>query len=492
MSLSNSFLSGQSEDVDHCLLCDRAILRRDKVSIPNIQGWEAFVQKAQEWSVIDIPANDNCYRFRFVYLKVQNANTPFGKRHSSCRCIFYDQIKILRFIKRYGTVHQDPSTEMIADESRPIEEHKESRLTRSSSDHIKSFERKCVICQIIRPIESNPYNQGGLGRCEKSSSADRIIKAAFTNINIESSRFYKASKRIDLLLSGPSHDVFSADIYYHQSCYIKFTTSVQSSERKGKTDVDKEKESILMNEFLNIIRVNVLCEENAYLLNELLIDWINLCDERAIETTIYYTWQLRKRLETQFIEEIAFFPSGRNIIVHSASTNPCLYSTATLKGSGLRDTDITKGFACMVKRKISKAKKCSGNEFPCTPESLLDQLDEGPLKELYNVIYLTIRPTCNTNNYGYAITNSTNLATKIWSLANDWESLITGIKNAKQITLGMTIHRTSGSKDIANLLNKTNHAISYNDIRMQNLAWERMVMTGTANSTSIKRGKHSS
>ena len=41
--------------------------------------------------------------------------------------------------------------------------------------------------------------------------------------------------------------------------------------------------------------------------------------------------------------------------------------------------------------------------------------------------------------------------------------------------MGLVIHRLSGNKQIVNMLHKCNHAISYHDIRTQNLAWSRMM-----------------
>ena len=48
------------------------------------------------------------------------------------------------------------------------------------------------------------------------------------------------------------------------------------------------------------------------------------------------------------------------------------------------------------------------------------------------------------NEHGYATTKSKNLATKIWSLANDWEALLlrdANFRNPKQILMGMNIYR---------------------------------------------------
>ena len=66
--------------------------------------------------------------------------------------------------------------------------------------------------------------------------------------------------------------------------------------------------------------------------------------------------------------------------------------------------------------------------FPYTPGGLIENLDKGPLPDLYNVIYLTIKDICSLNQHGYAVTTSNNLASNIWSTAYDWEALITGQK----------------------------------------------------------------
>ena len=75
------------------------------------------------------------------------------------------------------------------------------------------------------------------------------------------------------------------------------------------------------------------------------------------------------------------------------------------------------------------------------------------------------------NEHGFARTESRNIANKIWSIANDWTALITGRKNAKQVTLAMVIHRLTASKEVASILHKAGHSISYIDVRLQNEEW---------------------
>ena len=87
----------------------------------------------------------------------------------------------------------------------------------------------------------------------------------------------------------------------------------------------------------------------------------------------------------------------------------------------------------------------------------------GPLPDLYNA---------PKNEYGYMMTNFNVQAVEIWSLESDWESFISEV-SPKQPVMGLVVRRLSGSKEIVNMLHKCNRAISYHDIRTQNLAWSR-------------------
>ena len=101
----------------------------------------------------------------------------------------------------------------------------------------------------------------------------------------------------------------------------------------------------------------------------------------------------------------------------------------------------------------------------------MSDFNKGPMPELYNIIYATMYPNLKLNKEGYATTQSSNIANKIWSVASDWYSLITRQKNAKQAMLGLTIHRLTGSKEAATHLHSLGHSISYNEIRKYNDAW---------------------
>ena len=58
------------------------------------------------------------------------------------------------------------------------------------------------------------------------------------------------------------------------------------------------------------------------------------------------------------------------------------------------------------------------------------------------------------NECGYAISRSRPVATKIWSMASDWESLLTKERTAKQAVAGLTLHRLTSSKEVLSILHK--------------------------------------
>ena len=115
----------------------------------------------------------------------------------------------------------------------------------------------------------------------------------------------------------------------------------------------------------------------------------------------------------------------------------------------------------MIRRKLVSI---SSNKFPCSNESLRKELYRVPMKDLYNVIYWTVKDSCRLNEFSFAETSSKSLATKIWSLAFEWQSVITGKTNAKQMVMGMIIHRITGSKLVILYLNLLNHTCPYKTI----------------------------
>ena len=318
--------------------------------------------------------------------------------HSTCRTNFRTRVKT--FQNSYGekladTVEQSELTSI--DGCSPVK-----HATRFVVDNVKTLERKCFICNEIRTSDDNPYNEGGLQRCNRGDTGSKIMKRKDAFVSNKYSRHYSAAKRLDILLSGSARDIFSADICYHQSCYIKFV--IKPVVPATNEEIGNCKRDDVLNLFKYKVVIKIIRDNEAYLLHELLKDVKYLSAEQDLHTpAIEHTSTLKMYLIKNFEENIAFFPSGKYLVVHPIDINPCTYSVATLHGCGLRDGELTKAFGRMIQRKFEE-RKTSEDTWPLTPDKLLSKLDSRPLPELYNAIYFSIYERGKINQYGYAET----------------------------------------------------------------------------------------
>ena len=114
--------------------------------------------------------------------------------------------------------------------------------------------------------ENNPDNQGGIGRCTEERAANRLLKRKDEYLKEKSHRYYTAANRLELILSGKSHDIFAVDVYYHNSCYLKFAVN-PTTKQSERDEIEEEIAANVLKEFLGKIKIKVLKERYAYLLS---------------------------------------------------------------------------------------------------------------------------------------------------------------------------------------------------------------------------------
>jgi len=146
------------------------------------------------------------------------------------------------------------------------------------------------------------------------------------------------------LLSGPAHDIFALDVYYHKRCYTNFVRekeiegTTSGAEIPGKCEGVKE-------DFLRLISKKILQEEKAYFLTELIHDIAEMSSDAELdEPFVKYGYELKDLLSKSFGNHKAYHKEGvtSKVIVHSVIVNPCQYAVATMKGPGLTDDDLKK------------------------------------------------------------------------------------------------------------------------------------------------------
>ena len=273
-------------------------------------------------------------------------------------------------------------------------------------------------------------------------------------LDLKEHRLYPAAKRLDVILSG-YHDIFAADVHNHQSCYLKFSTNSIQPKTNDKEQEKMQKQDDVLLLFKFKLRTKIIRDHEAFLLHKLLRDIASISTEQGLE-------------------------------------DPPIHETSTLRRQqhcrvwDLRDSDIVRSSGKLIKRKLEE-KKRNTKKWPLTPEELLSQMDEGPLPDLYNAIYFSKYEHGKLNEHGYAM-ESAGITTKIWFMAGDWETFVTGESSMKQIVLGLYLHRITGSKEGINALHKCNHLISYNKICDQNSAWARMASSRSGYYPSLRKG----
>ena len=136
----------------------------------------------------------------------------------------------------------------------------------------------CFICYVKTSKDSQSYAEGGLGRCSEDRAFNKL-KEEMVLCNMPGHKFEAAAKRLNLLLSGPSYDVFAVDVYYHRHCYLAFACPYRAKETQ---DTDEAVQVRIRGEFLELIDRKIVQDEEAYLLTDLLEDIACLSDENGL------------------------------------------------------------------------------------------------------------------------------------------------------------------------------------------------------------------
>ena len=460
-----------------CLICSKELGNDVSLISKDLKAWTSLKNHALDWKSIPLQPGEEYYGFTLLYDKIDGIQEPFGKRHRSFQCKGnFAKVSLRDKLKQSKAVSEQlVDASNISDNPGDTEPSSSTRRTRSSTGNTTQFARICFICNHVRPCDDNKYIEGGLGVCEFVSAAEKLENAS--NSMDEKHHFYPAKLRLELLISGQCKDIYSAEIRYHRSCYSNFV-KVQSPEDE-KIALTQELHKNTLNEYLSKLEFSIVQQKNAYLLSDLLRDWMTFCEDRQLDSTITQSHKLKEIVLERFPDSIGFFRSGKYLIVHSQYINPCEYSVSTLKGHGMRDTDIIRSFANLIRRRVESKRDEEHTSFPMKPNELVEELHKGPIPELYNAIYMTLNGSGAINKHGYCGTNSSNLANKIWALASDWEALLLRqptYRNPKQVLLAVFLYRIARSKALLTFVNKSNNCISYKDTLTILKYWEDMVM----------------
>lgn len=251
-------------------------------------GLQSIRALAERWVKID---QSLCTQAPYVeFLSAAQRLSSAGQDvyvHENCRITFRNRI----------TRKEAQSKKLLPSSSGTTGSHKSNEDVASPPYRIRRgslpTKKICFICNVQTADDSKPFNSGGLGQCSEKNAVSKILQARDVKINDETDKLHAAAKRIDVILSGASYDVFAADVYYHKTCYDKFTYTY---ERKLPAEEDGLVSEV-MDGFFKLLQCMVIKDLNAYFLTELIDDIKEMSEEYDVrDPPISKTYTLKKCL----------------------------------------------------------------------------------------------------------------------------------------------------------------------------------------------------
>ena len=436
---STPFLSVDRGDKGMCSLCNEHIKDNEVLSNLTEDGLHSLHALANRWVRIDksLCSQPPYTEFQSAAPRLSRASNDINI-HENCRITFRNRLNR----------KEAQSSKLLSSSSEYTHESSEAGAATSYRIRRGSPPKKqmCFVCNLVTKDDNKLYHNGGLGRCSEENAVGKIKCSMGFKIKDEENKYHAAAKRLEVILSGPSYDVFALDLYYHKTCYAKFTYAY---DKKHPTADEVEKDKLgseVMDSFFHLFQRNVIKDEQAYLLTELIEDIKEMSEDNDIDDPpITKTFTLKKRLIERFGYSIDFHKFGNRLVVHSTAVNPISYSAATIQGNGLRETDLTKAFSRLIRRKLSQM---NATKWSLEAEELFDLLDSHkPLHCIYNAICWSINPRRSTNAFGYATVTSRAEAEKISAISQSWEKMVKAERSPLGTALSLTIHRITGSKE---------------------------------------------
>ena len=127
-------------------------------------------------------------------------------------------------------------------------------------------------------------------------------------------------------------------------------------------ETDSDEAAPVLSLFLRNVEIQIIADQDAFLLHELCQDCKEISAEFGLGDSpppppppaLRHSYRVKEILIKHFGEKIRFSNVGKYVAVHSSAVNPLTYTAATLKGHGLREENVIKCFANLVRRKLGK------------------------------------------------------------------------------------------------------------------------------------------
>ena len=106
--------------------------------------------------------------------------------------------------------------------NRRTREFKQAVSNNMLKKYILRLKKFGFICNEYRESDSNAYTCGGLVRCCEEGARPKLLDRMNVFLQDSATKLHETAIRFYMKIEYEVHDFFAADIYYNNSCYIKF------------------------------------------------------------------------------------------------------------------------------------------------------------------------------------------------------------------------------------------------------------------------------
>lgn len=448
-----------------CVICElSATTKNNPLQQPNQDTWNNFAEKAQQWKGLGTKYDD-------IHEKIKVGAAP-SQVHKLCKLEIVGQ-KLTRaqdahrkfvFIENVGEAGGEPTPQV------------NESLTRSS--RIGSTHSSCVIC--TEPLEGKIIRNKLGGRASVKHHRLETLDAWKTfSKAVDYVEDKQTKNRLQALITFCENDggilkAAALDIRYHKDCWKTLCRPVYNQNASDTTKEQRQQRMNLIAErqteaFNQLCEYIVQCLDNrkeVYTLRDLLYEYEqiqrdmmitneeirNTCDDK------HALRSLRQKLETHFGKDIGFqtrYRRNESSIVFFAKHGGA-YVESALNSWGTNTSNLIQNVAKILN---GKHRKVPGLSWPCQVEEL--QQDKTP-NDIHNLIALLADPYAKMEEDRAVIAERLQPAVRF--LSEGVMHLITGKRQPLQVSLSMSVHNLTGSKELIRVLKKLRIGISYDDV----------------------------
>ncbi|XP_063222022.1 uncharacterized protein LOC134530774 isoform X1 [Bacillus rossius redtenbacheri] len=450
---------------DDCVICKQSTTsKRNPLQNPNQDTWNKIAEKALEWKDLGTSFDD-------IHEKIQVNALP-RKIHKVCRLEVVGH-KLLRAQDTY--YRKSMPEENVGEAAGTSAEHTKEQRIRSSRIVSKSV---CVFCTETLEGKTVRNNVGGrtpvkVHRLETQDAWKTFSKA------VEYVDDKQTKDRLQAIITfcdneGGIRKAAALDIKYHKDCWKTYCRPVYHQNASGIKKEHKqqrlkwleEKQTEAFNSLCEYIVEYLDIRKEVYTLRDLLSEYEqiqrdmmirneeirNTCDDK------YALRSLRQKLETRFGNNIGFQPRYRrneSSIVFFTKHGGA-YVESALNSWGMNTSNLIQNVAKILH---GKHRKVPGIPWPCQVEELKN--DNTP-NDIHNLIALLADPYAKLEEDRAVVEERLQSAVRF--LSEGVMHLITRKRQPLQVSLSISVHNLTGSKELINVLKKLRIGISYDDV----------------------------